>query len=279
MVSAGNEHCLALKSDGSLWAWGDNDSGQLGIGRDDFSVPVPTQIGADKDWVAVSAGLDHSLALKVDGSLYAWGANTDAQLGDQLGDAYEPVLISRGWGLASVEGDFDGDGFADPYVVDAHGAWTIWLSSGGYLPSGPYIFSVPGGEPMVADFDGDGLADPAMVANGNWTIWLSSGGYLPSGPYVMSVPGGQPVAGDFDGDRLADPAMVSANGAWTFWFSSDVKHLPWGPYVMSVPGGKPMVADFDGDGLADPGMVVNHHWTIWLSSGGYLLSGPYAFVP
>ena len=85
-----------------------------------------------------------------------------------------------------VAGDFDGDGLADPAMV-ANGGWTLWLSSGGYLPWGPYIFSVAGTDPvpMVGDFDGDGLADPAMVVDNNWTLWLSSGGYLPWGPYTF----------------------------------------------------------------------------------------------
>jgi len=78
-VSAGSGHTLAIKSDGSLWAWGSNESGQLGLG-DRVNRDLPTRVGPDTDWTAASAG-SHSLALKADGSLWAWGASEDGRLG------------------------------------------------------------------------------------------------------------------------------------------------------------------------------------------------------
>jgi alpha-tubulin suppressor-like RCC1 family protein len=79
-------HSLALKRDGTLWAWGENGFGQLGVG-DTVDRDVPTQVGASRDWSALatgSAGSYHSLALRRDGSLWAWGLNRHGQLG--LGD-------------------------------------------------------------------------------------------------------------------------------------------------------------------------------------------------
>jgi len=83
-LAAGFYHTLALKSDGSLWAWGDNTKGQLGDGAASFNQPVPVRIGTDTDWAAVAAGDFHSLALKSDGSLWAWGENSSGQIGDGL---------------------------------------------------------------------------------------------------------------------------------------------------------------------------------------------------
>ncbi len=78
-VAAGVRHSLAIKHDGSLWAWGANGSMQLGLGdrRDRY---LPTRVGSDRDWAAVSAG-SHSLAIKRDGSLWAWGSGEDGRLG------------------------------------------------------------------------------------------------------------------------------------------------------------------------------------------------------
>lgn len=84
-VAAGQWHSLGLKSDGSLWGWGSSESGQLGVGADMDFATVPTRVGTATDWAQVAAGKDHTLALKSDGSLWAWGANDSGQLG--LGDA------------------------------------------------------------------------------------------------------------------------------------------------------------------------------------------------
>jgi len=82
-IAAGERHSLALKRDGSLWAWGWNRHGQLGLG-DAAARGRPTRVGDDSDWAEVATGLLYTLALKRDGSLWVWGKNTGGQLG--LGD-------------------------------------------------------------------------------------------------------------------------------------------------------------------------------------------------
>jgi alpha-tubulin suppressor-like RCC1 family protein len=81
-VAAGFYHTVALKADGTLWTWGDNTKGQLGDGLATFSRSVPARVGSDSNWTAVAAGDFHTLALKTDGSLWAWGDNTSGQVGD-----------------------------------------------------------------------------------------------------------------------------------------------------------------------------------------------------
>ena len=80
-VASGKNHRLAINSRGELYAWGRNDEGQLGIGTTTDNELAPQRVGSDSDWKAVSGGYDHSLALKRDGTLYAWGKNHRGQLG------------------------------------------------------------------------------------------------------------------------------------------------------------------------------------------------------
>lgn len=75
-----NSHTLAIKEDGTLWAWGPNNDGQLG----DYTTtshPLPNQVGTDTTWLTVSNGFHFSLGIKEDGSLWAWGRNSRGQLG------------------------------------------------------------------------------------------------------------------------------------------------------------------------------------------------------
>jgi alpha-tubulin suppressor-like RCC1 family protein len=102
-VAAGGAHSVALQSDGTLWTWGLNEDGQLGNGTDGpfTNVTTPQRIGTDTDWVAISAGRDHTLALRTDGSLWAWGDNGWGQLGIGTFDdanAPQPVLGGAVWG-------------------------------------------------------------------------------------------------------------------------------------------------------------------------------------
>jgi alpha-tubulin suppressor-like RCC1 family protein len=94
-VAGGLYHMVALKADGSLWAWGYNYYGQLGLGDSGSGTnrSVPARVGAANDWVSVRAGIEHSVALKADGSLWAWGYNQYGQLG--LGDNTDRNVPTR----------------------------------------------------------------------------------------------------------------------------------------------------------------------------------------
>ncbi len=80
-VDAGYGHTSALKSDGSIWAWGNNNSGQLGDGTLIEKI-APVRIGNSLDWKILTAGYYHTLGVKQDGTLWAWGENENGQLGD-----------------------------------------------------------------------------------------------------------------------------------------------------------------------------------------------------
>ncbi len=86
-----DQNSFAIKTDGTLWAWGDNYYYQLGIGDDWNDKWSPTQVGTDTDWKAVSARYRHVLAIKTDGTLYTWGDNEYGQLGNGDSGKYKQV--------------------------------------------------------------------------------------------------------------------------------------------------------------------------------------------
>ncbi|MCI3936993.1 T9SS type A sorting domain-containing protein [Chryseobacterium aahli] len=79
-ISNGQYYSVAIKNDGTLWAWGANNFGQLGTGNF-INSTTPIQIGTDNNWKTISSGGAHTLALKNDGTLWAWGYNQNGQLG------------------------------------------------------------------------------------------------------------------------------------------------------------------------------------------------------
>jgi alpha-tubulin suppressor-like RCC1 family protein len=98
-VSAGDSHTAVLKSDGTVWTWGGNSVGQLGNGSvTSSSVPVLvhnsmfSRVGFG-DVTKVSAGRTHTLALKKDGSVWAWGSNTYGELGNGSSSNYSRLPI------------------------------------------------------------------------------------------------------------------------------------------------------------------------------------------
>ena len=78
-IAGGDTHSLALKDDGTVWAWGGNLNGELGNGTTTSS-STPVQV-SDLDGVTAIAVDGHSLALKDDGTVWAWGDNRYGQLG------------------------------------------------------------------------------------------------------------------------------------------------------------------------------------------------------
>jgi alpha-tubulin suppressor-like RCC1 family protein len=81
-VTAGSTYTLAIKTDGTLWSWGQNSNGQLGDGTIAVRV-IPTQeFTSSTNWKQVEAGSGHTVAIKTDGTLWAWGRNDNGQIGD-----------------------------------------------------------------------------------------------------------------------------------------------------------------------------------------------------
>tara|TARA_R110000851_G_scaffold51060_1_gene121580 strand:+ start:816 stop:2042 length:1227 start_codon:yes stop_codon:yes gene_type:complete len=88
--------CRAIKTDGTLWAWGENAYGELGLGDSGFSFKrsSPVQVGALTTWLEVAAGPYQTLATQTNGKVYSWGQGTNGKLGQGNTTNYSsPVQI------------------------------------------------------------------------------------------------------------------------------------------------------------------------------------------
>ena len=138
-VAAGEYHGLALRNDGTVWAWGSNTYGQLGIGTSGTApqkspVEVTGTSGTPLSGVvAIAAGAYHSLALRSDGSVWAWGMNSDGQIGDgTTTQRNNPVEITTLSGIVAISaGDYQG------FALTGNGNVTGWgLNSSGQVGDG-----------------------------------------------------------------------------------------------------------------------------------------------
>ena len=101
-VATAGPHACGIAEDRSLWCWGQNSSGELGV-NDTNSRPLATRVGldapADKDWEAITAGSRHTCGLRGGGKLWCWGENGRGQLGD--GAAEPEVIVPKAVGNAT----------------------------------------------------------------------------------------------------------------------------------------------------------------------------------
>ncbi len=248
-------HALALKVDGSFFAWGDNRFGQVGDGTTEYR-PAPVPIGTDRDWAAITAGGYHSAALKQDGSLWAWGDNSWGQLGiGTLFDTSRPVRVSsdNDWVVIAA-------GLAHTVAVKADGSLWAWGdNSEGKLGIGATVEMVPMTNVPVRVGTGNDWAVPALPASefrvtsqavgsdGRFRLsftTINSFSYfiLYHGTEVTHIR--QPVAATLGPFvfQLTDPTPVSSN-ATVFY------------RVRAVPFAQAL--DLDGDGI-DDGYELRH---------------------
>ena len=181
-VSAGNRFSIATKTTGTLWAWGLNNNGQLGI-NNVIDQALPVQVGTASNWVQIDAGNQHSLAVDSAGFMWAWGNNTFGQFGDGTNtSSLIPIQVgtSNNWSLVSA-------GFDHSMALDLGGIlFTFGNNTNGQLCDGT---NSPSNVPIPISFSSSGIvtlyiaisagdAFSLAIKNDN-TLW--SGGFNSTG--------------------------------------------------------------------------------------------------
>jgi len=208
VVAAGVYHTVAIKTDGTLWVWGRNNYGQLGLG--DYTVRnSPNQVGIDTDWASVAAGNSTTLARKTDGTLWVWGRNNYGQLG--LGDSGEgteriiPTQIGTDTDWAKIA---CGSNHTIAISITG-GANTLWVwgaNYGGQLGLGDYTNR---NSPTQVGIDTDWAA---VAVGSNYTIAIKTGGTLWAWGYNHY---GQLGLGDSgEGTERIIPTQIGAGIDW-----------------------------------------------------------------
>ncbi len=119
-VSAGGAHSAGVRANGTAWGWGLNTYGRIGDNTVVSKTSPVSVVGGFTDWKQISAGSEHTAALRANGSIWSWGRNNVGQLGDNVGT----TLIRSS--PVSVVG-----GFTDWIQVSAGGSFSLGLRSNG----------------------------------------------------------------------------------------------------------------------------------------------------
>jgi alpha-tubulin suppressor-like RCC1 family protein len=266
-VDCGVSFTLALRASGTVAAWGYNAQGQLGDGSSNNNRPTPITVSGLDHVVAVAAGLDHSLALKSDGTVWAWGDNATGQLGDGTNTRRTtPVQVSGLTGVVSIDA-----GFGASLAVKGDGTvWTWGANSFGQLGDST---TTNRWSPVQMV----GITNAARAAvryrytmvlradNTVWTVGENSEGQL-------GTPGGnRSIAAQVTG--LPPIAYVGAGDVNGYGLTADGAAWAWGRNSSGNIGDGTNIIRYTPVQIAGPGLV----WRPWIPTIG-LASGQYTGV-
>ncbi|MEV5576693.1 Ig-like domain repeat protein [Spirillospora sp. NPDC052269] len=276
-VSAGIYHSLALTSDGRVLAWGSNDYGRLGDGT---TTPRTTyvwvRLPAGVTITQVSAGHDHNLAVASDGRVFAWGRNTEGQVGDGTTTMRPtPVQVHLPAGVTASQVSA---GSVNSLAVTSDGQALSWGMNAGrlgdgtttnrstpvyvHLPPDVTVTQVSAGHDHGLAVTTDGRA-LAWGSNGEGRLGIGGGAgsltpvfvHLPPDITVTQVSGGaaHSLAATSDGHVLAwgsNAQGALGDGTTTHRSSPVYVHLPSGAHITEVSGGWSFSLGLSSDGRA-----------------------------
>lgn len=238
-LSAGNYHNVVLRSDGTVWAWGNNSSGQLGDGTYNHS-SVPVQVSTATGMtnvVKVESGSNHCLALDSSGQVWAWGVNSAGQLGNiSTTSSNLPVKV------AAVSGSGYLNNATDISAGDVH---SLAILSGGSAVAWGRNFNRQLGDgtntsrdrPVAISTLSSGVLkisagtahSAAIVAGGEVKCWgANANGQLGNGTTTLSatpVSTGLTGVSEIFAGKNFTMAVLSSDGSMKAWGSNAYAYL------------------------------------------------------
>lgn len=244
-IESGGSHTLAIKSDGTLWAWGNNFHGALGDGTF-TNRSTPVQIGTGANWAFITANetvnstpkQNFSLAIKTDGTLWAWGNNSYGQLGiGPTGNYNTPVQVG-------TDNDWLTVSAGATYSLGIKTNGTLWAwgnNQNGELGLGDFVpRSVPvqvGTGTNWANVSAGYYASAAITTGGTiWTWGVNITGQLGDGTNIdKNVP--VQVGTETDWQIVSNSGIhmmaIKSNGTLWGWGSNSVGQLGNGTFTNS----------------------------------------------
>ncbi|MED1861450.1 S-layer homology domain-containing protein [Brevibacillus reuszeri] len=285
-------HTVALKSDGTVWTWGHNENGQLGIGTFDKGSTVPVQVQNLSDVVAISAGALHTIALKSDGTVWTWGYNYYGQLGNGVisNGSSVPVQVSNLSGVVAISAQY-----LNSSALKRDGTvWTWGANFFGQLgydtgkKNNPTPKQVPKVNGIVSIAQGEYFT---CVLGSNGTVWnwgLNYFGSLGNGTSGQQTAFFDPqqVLYNMNPNRALNSAVsISAGSGHTLALLSDGTVWGWGNNEFGQLGNgnftsRPLATKLDLNGVftavgtgKNHSMVIRNDGTVWTwgDNGSYRL--------
>jgi alpha-tubulin suppressor-like RCC1 family protein len=263
---------------GTVWAWGDNQYGELGNGTNaNSNIPVQVSLPSGVTITNITGGYFHSLALASNGVVWAWGQNVGGALGNGTNtDSNIPVQVSLPSGVTITK---IAAGASHSLALTSNGVVWAWGSNGyGTLGNGthadsniPVQVSLPSGV-IITNIAAGQTHSLALASNGVVWAWGDNGyGALGNGTYAdsnipvqVSLPGGVTITNIAGGWNHS--LALASNGVVWAWGNNDKGALGNGtntssniPVQVSLPNGV-IITNIAGEGyhslaLASNGMV------------------------
>ncbi len=239
-VAAGESFALALRSDGTVWGWGDDYQGQLGNGSNDDTTTAVEVSGLTGRVVSIACGFNHSLAVMSDGSVWAWGDNGSGALGTKTQDVFQntPVAVDGlSSGVTAVAGGTD-----QSLALKADGSVWSWgvirlpLSGASFGSETPTrVAGIEGAKAIGAGWD----LDVVLESNGSIWSWgknLGDFGTVGGGDSTTPVRAtGVPAGITTIAAKYADVYAITASGSVWAWGSNN--HGELGNSTIDPEGG------------------------------------------